>query len=321
MLRIGVLGAGAHSAGSHGAALKAYKTAHPDEIELAAICDLDEVKAKAYAETFGFARVHTDWQRMVDSEQLDGLMAITPVGLTHQIAAELLPLGLPLMIEKPPGEHSSETRELLDIAHRHGTPHMVSFNRRFIPAVQWARDWLDRHADRPPRVCIARMLRHARTEPEFAVGTGIHLVDTVLSLMGEPAHVSTERLATAVEGCYQYVASVRFASGAAASLIISTTVGTNEETYELHGQDYCLKIDTTLCSATLCDNAQEPQCWTAPDDVDPSALHGSLGETEMFVRGIRGEVELRPTLSDALASMLVSEAIDRGGGAEIDLGS
>jgi len=185
MVRIVVLGAGNHSSGTHGPALRTYAAEHPGEIELAAVCDLDSAKAQKYADAFGFARTYTDIEAMLAEQQPDGLIAVTPIALTEEIVSGLLPHRIPMVIEKPPGEDSAATRRLLAAAEASGTPHMISFNRRFSPAIMRAREWLAQTAqERPPQVVLCRMLRHNRREDNFVIGTAIHLLDAAISILG-----------------------------------------------------------------------------------------------------------------------------------------
>lgn len=321
MLRLAVIGAGSHSTSNHGAALRACKAAHPDEIELTAVCDLDQKKALVYAEKFGFLRTYDNYDQMLAEERLDGLIAITPLPLTAKIAGDLLSRGLPLVIEKPPGENSEETRRLLQIAEAHGTPHMISFNRRFSPVIAKAREWLAGPGKgRPPKLMIARMLRHARREEGFVVGTGIHVIDAVLSFMDRPEQVFTRKVPTDVDGRFLYDASVRFRDGAVASFAISPDVGVDEETFEIQGQDYCIQIDRIACRIRVLDGGREALSWQAPGGAELAFTCGVLGETESFIRYIRQGRGYWPDLRDGLVSMIVSEAVEAGGEVRIDAG-
>ena len=98
MKRLGVLGAGSHSSKSHGPALKKLAEREPSRLELSAVCDLDEARARAYQEKFGFARAYTDAAEMVERENLDGLLVISPVALTESLVSALLPCRIPLLI-------------------------------------------------------------------------------------------------------------------------------------------------------------------------------------------------------------------------------
>lgn len=312
-LRIAVLGAGQHSVAHHGPALKRIRQRYPDGVELAAVCDIDRNKAHAYAEQFSFARVYADLDEMLAVETIDGLVVVTPVALTASIVAELLPRRIPLMIEKPPGQNPDETRRLLELAQRYNTPHMISFNRRFSPALVRAKQWLDDNApDRPPQLAVARMLRHNRTEPTFVVDTGIHLVDATNCLMGQPVRVTTYNRDQV------WVSHVEFESSAA-KLVIAPQVGVNEETYELIGSDYSVRIDMMNCRLTILESGQTALDWQALDEEEPFYRSGAVGETEHFIDAIRQGHGFSPTLHDALLSMLTAEAIFNRQSCEISL--
>lgn len=299
MFRIGVIGGGRHSSSNHGPALKTYKTAHPEKIHLAAVCDKDAERARIYAQNFGFARTYHDYTVMLEKEKLDGIVAVTPIVLTRTVVADLLTKGIPLLFEKTPGKSSVDTKELLRIARENNTLHMISFNRRFNPAVVKAREWLrEEGMRRAPKLMIARMLRHARKEENFIVGTGIHAIDTVLSFLGPPETITRS--------------IIRFANGSIAHIIIAPEVGVTEETYEIVGQDYCVQIDTIKCSIRIFDQGQKSLTWEAPEDSAPCFTGGTLGETEVFIQCITEGKGYSPDLEEGLLSMLTAEAIQNG---------
>ncbi len=320
MLRLAVIGAGMHSTSNHGAALRAYKEDHPEEIELAAVCDSDEEKSQAYAEKFGFVKAYTTIDEMLAQEELDGLLAITPLHLTYDIVSGLLAYGLPVMIEKPPGQSAQETRQLWQIAQDHHTLHQLSFNRRFNPALLRAREWLEGvRQRRPPRLVLGRMLRHGRGEPRFAVDTGLHLIDAALSFLGVPDHVSSVKTPVLPEGGSLWYARVTFGLHAVADFMIAPVVGVVEETYEIHGQDYCIQVDTRRGIVRIYDAQELVVSWETPADAEPWYAGGAYGETERFVHAIREKSGARPDLRDGLASMLTAEAIQEGGETDIHL--
>ena len=314
MKRIAVIGAGTHSALHHGHALRSYAATHPGEIELVAVCDLDESLAKRYAATFGFPRTYIDYRLMMERERPDGLVAITPLSRTAAIAGELLGFGIPMVIEKPPGESSAETRLLLEAAAKRGTPHMVSFNRRFIPAVVRAREWISAGgAGRAPKLMVARMLRHARREKGFPVGTGIHLIDTVLSIMGPPRRIRTVQAPTDFEGRFLYSVSIDFGAGRSAAVVISPDVGTEEESFEIHGQDYTIHVDSIRCTLRVVEGRKEVLAWQPAPDAAYELVCGALGETGAFIAALQSGRGFAPELQEALVSMLASEAVEAGG--------
>jgi myo-inositol 2-dehydrogenase / D-chiro-inositol 1-dehydrogenase len=311
MLRIGVLGAGDHAMHCHGPALAAYLAKNPGSFEPAAVCDLQAEHAQRFAAAFGFKRTYTDSARMLAEEKLDGVIALTPVEATRRLAGPILERGLPVVVEKPPGQTITEARQLIAIAEAHHSPHMVSFNRRFNPAIVAARHWLAQAgADRPPRFINARMLRYKRQEPEFVSGTGIHLIDAVLSLLGPPVELTPLHVAATAPGrCFQ--ATLRFPGGAGAQFLLAPEAGVVEETYEILGPEYRIFIDVVACAVTVTDSRKLVLEWRAPVDAISAYRDGTLDETAAFIQAL-GDGSYHPTLPQVLPSMLAAEAFADG---------
>jgi len=195
---------------------------------------------------------------------------------------------------------------------------VVSFNRRFIPAVAKAREWLaGPGGGRAPLLVVGRMLRPARREKDFVTGTGIHLIDVVLSFTGAPRRVATVRAPTAHPGRFLYNATLDVGSGRSAAIVISPDVGTEEETVEIHGPEYCIAIDTMRCAVRIADRGREVLAWQPPADSPYAFCCGALGETEAFLRAITEGKGFWPGLEESLLTMTCAEAIESGGEAVV----
>lgn len=315
MVRIGVIGAGNHASVHHGSSLRCLAREQPGLVDLAAVCDLDLEKAQLFASTFGFERCYTDYEKMIRTERLDALIAVTPMKLTYPIANDLLPKSIPLLIEKPPGTSSDQTRELLATAVKHRSPHMVSFNRRFNPALRRATGWIRENA--PPAMMVSsRMIRKGRLEPDFIVGTGVHLVDATLSLLGRPTHVHSTRW-TATSGAQCASGSIAFAGRTVALLAFLPDSGVDEETYEICGPGYAAMVETERSAVTVRADGHQVLSWAHDDEERYFEQFGALDETRAFVDAVAGGRPFSPTLADGLYAMLVAEAFDRGGDTEI----
>jgi predicted dehydrogenase len=163
------------------------------------------------------------------------------------------------------------------------------------------------------------MLRHARREKAFVSGTGIHLIDTIVSFMGTPARAVTCRAPTPEPDRWLYDTLLDFGAGASASVIISPMVGTEEESVEIHGQDYAIQIDTVRCSVAVVDGGKEALTWKVPSDAEYAFTCGALPETEAFLRAIRSGTGYWPKLDDSLITMATAEAIEAGGERQITI--
>jgi predicted dehydrogenase len=309
MFRLCILGAGRHSH-HHGAAALEYCRQDPGRAEVAAVCDLDGEKAREYARRYEIPRTYDDFHRMLQAERPDGLIAVTPLAQTEPIAAALLEARVPFLMEKPPGCDAAATARLLALAQHTGTPHMVSFNRRFNPAVVAARQWLQKNAaDSPPRAAVGRMLRHRRCEPNFAHDTGIHLIDMVLSFMGTPRRITTCRQELHTPEVYLFDAQLEF-ENAAATLLIAPDTGADEETCELYGENYYLRIDVNRAHCDIWHDRLQVLAWRPPADASRFYLEGTVAETAAFVESL-STGRFWPTLADGLVSMRAAAAVQK----------
>jgi len=313
MIRIAVLGAGAHSSGNHGPALRRCKQEKPDQVELVAVCDLDADKARGYAGRFGFEKVYTDLDAMVAEEELDGIVAVTPVSLTEELASRIVRLEKPLVVEKPPGHSVAAARRLRDLAAELGVPHMVSFNRRFSPAFARAREWLAQNADRRPKLVVTRMLRHHRREEGFVFGTGIHSIDTVLSIMGRPEKAASHVYPVSAAQTLSFDARVSFQDGGGAIMVFAPAAGRVEESVEIVGEDYDIQVDIGECGIEIADRREKVLAWRAPEGTPEWEKNGALDETRAFIRYLERGEGWWPTLEEGLWSARTAEAIQRGG--------
>src|SRR5262245_57724669 len=183
MIRIAIAGCGEHSRTSHATPLARYASLHPNEIQLAAACDLNASKATEFCQSFGFQRSYTDLNQMLDVEKLDACVCIMPMNQIVERGIDLLERHIPCVIEKPLGTSLTDIERLARVARETQTPHMVSVNRRFMPYLNEARLWLQ-HAG-SIRYVRATQVRHARNEEDFIWSTAIHVLDAMRYLVGE----------------------------------------------------------------------------------------------------------------------------------------
>jgi len=286
MLRLAVLGAGAHSQGNHLPALARYAAEHPGEVELVALCDLRGAHAQEMAARYGFARAYTDLGEMLRAEQPDGVVAVTPIAVTHTIATQVIEAGVPLLMEKPPGATPAEAREIVDRVAQRGAKVMVSMNRRFDPGLCVALDWWGGRSIEYVRGTIVRV---DRREPDFMYGTAIHPLDTLRAVAGDVSECQFET--RTVDGVRWYVAGMTFTSGAMGALEVLPNAGSNAEVYEWFGGG-C----RALVRAGGID-AGTVRCWqggTLVIDSEPArdeptyVKNGAYDETRAFVAALQG---------------------------------
>ncbi len=321
MLKICLVGVGDWAAFVHGPALSRYAVEHPGEVELAAVCVRKSVeRAQEFCRKFGFQRVYTDLDDMIDKERPDACWSVTPINATRHVAGRLLERGIPVLLEKPPGASLAEAKELAEISRRTGTPNLVGFNRRWAPCTRRALEWTAKHG--PIEYIYARMLRTARMDEDFAYGTGIHLLDCVRALAevsaGPIRSARVTRLRSAA-GVYNFHVDMTFASGAVGRGDILPACGMLDEAYTLFGAKQSIAYNLPWSGgevkrdgeATLWVEGElkEQQRWP----IEPQYLSsGFYGEAEEFIAALQEDRRPSPSVEEAVDSVALAEAVQQG---------
>jgi predicted dehydrogenase len=78
----------------------------------------------------GIPRTYAQIDAMLDRERPDGVVCCASPDQMAVAVAQILPFGIPTLLEKPPGVSLAELRSLQQLAAKHATPVMVALNRR-----------------------------------------------------------------------------------------------------------------------------------------------------------------------------------------------
>lgn len=97
---------------------------------LTAVCDIAAERAEKLASETG-ARAYTDFNTMLQNEQLDCLHICTPHYLHVPMAKAALERGINVFLEKPPAMSRAQLDELENAANRSGARISVCFQNRF----------------------------------------------------------------------------------------------------------------------------------------------------------------------------------------------
>jgi len=128
--RVGLLGAG-YILQAHAKALQAL----PQQVELAAVCDVSRGRAEAAAGAFGIPGVYTSVDEML-AAGLDAVHVLLPPQLHVDITRQLLDAGVHVFVEKPMGLDSAACRVLAEQAQARGRMLGVNHNFLFLPAYE-----------------------------------------------------------------------------------------------------------------------------------------------------------------------------------------
>jgi predicted dehydrogenase len=115
----------------------------PYQPVLKAVCARNAARAEAFAATWGYERVETDWRKLIDSADIDLIDIASPNDTHAEIAIAAAEAGKMVMCEKPLGRSGAEAEAMTKAVEAAGVPNMVWYNYRRVPAVMMARQLID----------------------------------------------------------------------------------------------------------------------------------------------------------------------------------
>ncbi|MED4225234.1 Gfo/Idh/MocA family oxidoreductase [Neobacillus cucumis] len=132
-LRIGVIGCGSIAQHRH---LPEYQV-NPN-VELVAVCDINQERAMEVAEKYGVIS-YTDYNELLKSGEVEAVSVCTPNYLHAPISIAALEAGLHVLCEKPMATSKEEAEAMIAAAEKNGKKLMIGHNQRFVPSHQKAR--------------------------------------------------------------------------------------------------------------------------------------------------------------------------------------
>ncbi len=115
-----------------------YSTHH--RASLAAVCDVDEARARKAAERWGAGRVYTDYRGMLRNPDIDAIAVVTPDFTHREPIVEAARAGKHIIVEKPLATTRQDLDQIAEAVTRAGVKFMVDFHCRWCPPLVVARN-------------------------------------------------------------------------------------------------------------------------------------------------------------------------------------
>ena len=313
-LRIGYIGAGGFTNRF------IYPQLARHQVQLVAVCDLDEAKARRAQQHYGFEQVYTDFHRMCDEQRLDAIFCVGGPRVHYGVGMQILERGLPVYVQKPPAWTARETRELADLARRKGIVCHVGFNIRSSVAVSRAKQYMAAPEFGRPNLCIVRYgFVSGATVEDAVIDQHCHAVDTLRYLMGE---IESLRVSAGhMSGLRHYVVAVTFASGAVGTLNFTSEQGgrdffyfevTGEKGHVLLSPHFSLRYKQAGvprgANGPEPDRVLETAVWGGEDTIE---WMGYVADVANYLSAVRGEAQDRSPVESTIGTMEACEEIYR----------
>jgi predicted dehydrogenase len=239
-LGVGLIGAHTWAEKAH---LPGY-AAHP-RVELAAVCDIDEGRARAAAARYGARAVYADPRDLLADPRVEMVDVCTPTDTHLPLSLAAIEAGKHVLCEKPLHTRAQPAFDAARLAAERGVRTKLGFTFRYSPAIRRIKGWVEDGTlgeifhihgfeqnsqfldpDFPLRQFPVQSPRD-RLIPSSIIGYGSHLVDLMRWIGGEFGSVAAtmknfvpERQVRGLEGRQRFavedgtVALVEFAGGA-----------------------------------------------------------------------------------------------------------
>jgi myo-inositol 2-dehydrogenase/D-chiro-inositol 1-dehydrogenase len=296
-VRLGVVGAGAHSTGALLPSLRAMEAC------IVAICDRDGELASQRARAFGIPASYSDHQAMLAAEALDGVIVIGPPAMHEAVGLDVIAAGLPLFVEKPPAATLAGALRLEQAAARSGTPVMVGFMKRYAKVYRRALQ-ISRSAEFGTPRLLRLNISHWRVAElrEHMLLNGVHAFDLARHFMGEV--VAGTVALRPVAGSHVAALLLEHAGGGFSQVTVSASEPRYQESAEIEGD--CALIRTRglselryLRSAPDKRQAAEPDDETSAGIWEPQSSLPYLEHQSLYIQGYIPELR---AFADAIAS-------------------
>ncbi len=108
-------------------------------VDLVAVCDRDEQRAREAASLWPGARSYVDFAELVRAEHPDVVHVLTPPASHATLAIQAMEAGCHVLVEKPMALSVSESERMIAAARQHGVKLCTNHNYRYKPSVTRAR--------------------------------------------------------------------------------------------------------------------------------------------------------------------------------------
>ncbi len=194
-IKIGIIGTGSISE-QH---IEAYLNNH--NAELYAFCDLNEERLKFMAEKYNVRRTFTDMNEMLGLEEIDAVSVCTWNSAHAPCTIAALNAGKHVLCEKPMSVSKEDAKAMKEAAERNKKLLMIGFVRRYGNDCNILKEFMESDYFGEIYYAKATYLRRkgnpggwfgdkARSGGGPLIDLGVHVIDLVRFLMGNPKPVS-----------------------------------------------------------------------------------------------------------------------------------
>jgi predicted dehydrogenase len=285
-VRLGIIGAG-YIAQEH---LKVIQA-------MAGVCAVGitsrtKSKAEELARKYDVEEVFENVDNLMEKCNPDALMILVSASCIYEVTKKLIPTGVPLFIEKPPGFLPKETNILVELAEKCETKTMIGYNRRYYSIFHKGIELINKNGgllglaveghERFWNIVGRDIPSTIRENWIYANST--HTIDLLRFFGGEIKSISSLSNSLKETNGDQFVASMKFESGALGTYS-SHWYSPGGWSATLYGEGITVKFNPLEKGIWIGPDLNEHEI--NPDEVDIKYKPGFYRQVEAFVKMVR----------------------------------
>ena len=314
VVKVAMIGAGGRSRSVHYPSLNDM-----DDVKMVAVCELNEVRMIEVAGEYDIPARYTNYVTMIEREKPDVVYAIMPPHHIYDLAANIMEMGVNIIIEKPPSVTTEQAKQMALLAKKNNVITGVTFQRRFAPVIRTGKEICEKNG--PVHSAAAYFLKNEVGGQPIYKGAlekltcdGIHAVDTLRYLCGgevEAVASDVRRLDATFRN--MHTALVKFSSGATGVLQNCYMMGRRMFTVEVHSTGISMFGDPEEGGQVFADGKVEPvrslDPWTLSESEKSHVAFGAYAINRHFIDCVKTGQQPETNFEDAAKSMELVDAI------------
>ena len=309
-IRVAMIGAGSMANRVHYPSLASF-----DDVEIAAICDIDSERLNTTADKYHVERRYSDYRRMVQEIAPDAVYAIGPPHIMFDIWTWCLGQGLNLYIEKPMGITIHQARALAHLSEEKSCITQVSFQRRTCPVVVKLREEC---LKRGPIIHAVCKFYKCAISPHLGardhmMDDGVHAIDTLRWMCsGKVVGVHSLTKRVQVPDINFVSAMLEFDNGATGIMLNSWSSGRRIFAVEMHAPGICVEAELEDIGTLYADGDTQGVAYDTREVAGSDELYvygGFRAKNREFIDCLKSGEQPSSHFGDAVKTMEVAETI------------
>lgn len=309
IVNVGLIGCGGIS---HSRLLPAIVSEVP-ELNLVALCDVNETVLNLTGRQYKINRLYTDYKKMLSREDLDAVIIATNDESHVPITIAAAERGVNVWVEKPMALNMRDAERMREAVESSGIKFAVGFNRRFYTAYMRAKRFIDEGGIGKPAAIYGRMW-FDRAPVEDALLTWIHMFDLFDYFLGNVDYDSITVRHQLGNDFASLSISLNFASGAVGCLLLSSRASWEypNERIEIVGDRKAIVVENGRRFYLL---AEEDSRYFEPtystNWESDHYMSGYAGELQHFANCIITDTKPRVGINEGIAAIKFYEKVKR----------